>query len=233
MSASVGTPKERSRLTVILLSGGIFASLWYVFMNAITAMRFPGYSTVDQTISELSALGAPTRTLWVRLGFAYALFLVAFGVGVFLAAHGKRALRVVGALLVTNALIGIAWPPMHLRGETTSLTDTLHLVWTAVSIPMVMVAIGFGAVAFGRRFRIYSYVTIAAMLVFGGLTGMYGSRIPKGLETPFMGAYERVSAAAFMAWWIVLAVILVRRERASYSSGVGPRAAPARHLVRQ
>jgi hypothetical protein len=203
---------SRKRLTVLLLGGGILAPIWYVLMNWIAAVRFPGYSTVDQTISELSAIGAPSRTLWVRLGIAYTVFLVAFGIGVWLAANGRRVLRVTGVLLAADAVFGIFWPPMHLRGTETSLTDTLHIVWTGVSIPTVLVAIGFAAFAFGKRFRVYSFVTVAAMLGFGGLTGMYGPRIPEGLATPFIGVYERIGAAAFMAWWVVLAVMLIREQ---------------------
>ena len=48
-----------------LLVSGILASLIYVVANIACAMRYEGYSSVSQTVSELSAIGAPTRTLWI------------------------------------------------------------------------------------------------------------------------------------------------------------------------
>jgi len=44
----------------ILLVCGILASLLYVAMNVIGAMMYDGYSSVSQTVSELSAIGAPS-----------------------------------------------------------------------------------------------------------------------------------------------------------------------------
>jgi len=34
----------------------------------IGAMRFEGYSSVSQSISELSAISAPSRPLWIAAG---------------------------------------------------------------------------------------------------------------------------------------------------------------------
>lgn len=45
-----------------LLFCGIASSLLYGAM--IGAIRFEGYSHISQTPSELSAIGAPTRSLW-------------------------------------------------------------------------------------------------------------------------------------------------------------------------
>ncbi len=208
----------------VLLACGIAAPALYVVMNIVGAIRFKGYSTVNQTVSELSAIGAPSRSLWLRFGILYGALLVAFGVGVWMVARGGRSLRIVGALLIADGLLGLAWPPMHLRGAGTSLTDAIHIVFTAVTVPIVLVAIGVGASALGKRFRIYSIFTIVLTLVFGALTGFYGPRIPKNLPTPWIGVWERVSIAGFMLWFAVLAVALVPARRE------GPR--PPRSLRR-
>jgi len=44
-----------------LLVCGVFASVVYVAGNTLGALRWPGYSWISQTISELSAIGAPSR----------------------------------------------------------------------------------------------------------------------------------------------------------------------------
>jgi hypothetical protein len=51
-----------------LLVCGILSSLLYVAMTVFIAMQWEGYSSASQTVSELSAIGAPTRSLWVALG---------------------------------------------------------------------------------------------------------------------------------------------------------------------
>ena len=63
----------------VLLVRGIFSSLLYGAM--IGAIRFEGYSPTSQTVSELSAISAPTRPLWMLLGSVYGVLVVAFGLG--------------------------------------------------------------------------------------------------------------------------------------------------------
>jgi hypothetical protein len=58
-----------------LLVCGIVSSLLYGAM--IGAIRFEGYSLVSQVPSELTAIGAPTRTLWMWLGSAYTVLVAA------------------------------------------------------------------------------------------------------------------------------------------------------------
>ena len=55
----------------ILLVCGIVSSLLYVAMNVFVPMQWEGYSSASQTISELSAIGAPTRSLWAVPGAFY------------------------------------------------------------------------------------------------------------------------------------------------------------------
>lgn len=99
---------------------------------------------------------------------------------------------------------------MHLRGSETSLTDTLHIVWSAATVLLMMLAIGFGAAAFGRRFRLFSIATLAVFVVFGALTGLDGPRVTANLPTPWIGVWERINIAAFFLWLAVLAMVLLR-----------------------
>src|SRR3954468_21412220 len=94
---------------------GIVSSLLYVGMNVLVPMQWDGYSSASQTVSELSAIGAPTRPLWVPLGVAYTLLVAAFGWGVGVSARQDRPVRVAAGLLVAYGVIGLAWPPMRLR----------------------------------------------------------------------------------------------------------------------
>jgi len=195
-----------------LLTCGILAGVLYVAMTLLVGRLWNGYSTADQTISELSAIGAPTRPLWMVLGTIYTALMAAFGWIVWKSAP-HRTLRIVGALLFTQAVFGIFWPPMHQRAVLAAgggtLTDTLHIVWTIVTGLLFMAALGFGAAGFGRRFRLYSLATIVIVFVCGAWTGTYAPAIQGNLPTPWVGVWERINTNAFMVWIAVLAAALV------------------------
>lgn len=195
-----------------LLICGILAALLYASMIAFMPFWYEGYNSVSQTVSELSAIGTPTRKAWVLLGIPYVLFEVAFGWGVFRSGKQNRRLRIAGIAIMAHGAIAIFWPPMHQRGVTLSLTDTLHMVWAATVSMLFMLAIGFGAAALGKRFRLYSIVTIVTLLLFGGLTGMDSPNVAANLPTPWIGLWERINIAAFLTWVVVLAVALLRQQ---------------------
>jgi hypothetical protein len=207
-----------ARPATLLLACGILSSLLYVAMNVFVPMRWEGYSSASRVVSELSAVGAPTRSVWVPLGIAWAVLMTAFGWGVWASAGGNRPLRVVGALLIAYGAFNIIpWPPMHQREVLAAgggtLSDTLHIVWSFVTGFFMMAAIGFGAAAYGRRFRLYSISTIVLLLVFAGaLTGMNAPRMQANLPTPWIGVWERIGIAAFLLWVVVLAVALLGRR---------------------
>src|SRR5687768_10079665 len=117
-----------------LLFCGILSSLFYVAMNIFVAIQYEGYNSASQTVSELSAIDAPTRSLWVSLAIVYALLMIAFGWGVWKSGGRNRRLRIVGGAMIVNAVIGLFWPPMHQREVLAAgggtLTDTLHIAFT-------------------------------------------------------------------------------------------------------
>lgn len=198
----------------LLLFCGILSSLLYVAMTVLVALQWEAYSSASQTVSELSAIGAPTRPLWVLLGFAYTFLVTAFGWGVWASARDNRALRVVGGSIVAYGIIGLGWPfaPMHLRGAEFTLTDTMHIALAMMTVLLMLVAIGFGAAAFGKRFRLYSIATIVTLVAFGALTGSNGTRIAANLPTPWVGVWERINIGVFLLWVVVLAIALLRAE---------------------
>jgi uncharacterized membrane protein len=118
---------------------------------------------------------------------------------------------------MTHAVFGYFWPPMHQRAVLAAgggtLTDTLHIAWTIVTGLLFMLETGFGAAALGKRFRLFTIATMVIALACGALTGTYASRIQADLPTPWVGVWERLSAAAYMLWIAVLAIALMRAQR--------------------
>jgi len=188
-------------------------------MNIFIPPLYAGYNWMTQTVSELSAIDAPTRPLWFPLGIAYTLLIAAFGWGVLQSAEGNRMLRITGILMILHGVLGLTWSPMHQREVLAAgggtFTDTWHIVMSVVTVLLMFLSIGFGAAAVGKRFRVYSITTILVFIVFGVLTFFEAPGIDKNLPTPFIGLWERINIAAFMVWLLVFAMILLRVPKKS------------------
>jgi len=199
-----------------LLVCGILSSLLYVAMTIFVAMQWEAYSSASQTISELSAIGAPTRSLWAVPGAIYTLLVTAVGFGVWTSAGRIRALRIAGGLILAYGALGVLWPfaPMHLRETLAAgggtLSDTMHLVLASVTVLLMLLAISFAATAFGTRFRVYSLATLAILAAFGALTFLDAPRIAANQPTPWIGVWERINIGVFLLWVVVLATTLLR-----------------------
>lgn len=224
---SIPTTRPES-LRRVLLGCGIAAAVYYGAMNAFIPLLWPEYRVASQTVSELSAIDAPTRPLWVALGFVYSALSIAFGAGVWMSAQRKLSLRVSGALMITTAVLGLVWPPMHLRSVLAAggatLTDTLHLVWTSAWGLFSMIAMGFGAAAFGKRFRIFTGLAITLLLAFGAVTSIEAPNVSLDWPTPWIGVWERLNMTCYYVWLVVFASALMRPASDERAKGSGLRA---------
>src|SRR5947209_5297085 len=112
-------------------------------------------------------------------------------------------------------LLYLSFAPMHLRqvlaagGSTAS--DTMHLVLGAITEIIDLLALGFAAAAFGKKFRYYSIATFIVLLIFGALTFLDAPGIATNQPTPLIGVWERINIGIFMLWIVILATILLRK----------------------
>ena len=221
--------KETTMPRKTLLACGVISSLLYIGIDALAALRYPGYhSYTAQAISELGAIGAPTREFVHPFFVAYNVLLIAFGFGVWTSAGGKRALRIVGGLLIGIAVVGALTPPMYLRGTGGPSGDLPHIVLTGIIVLCIMSAITAGASLYGRKWRLYSWATLLVLLVSGTLTGVAASRLAAGQPTPWLGAAERINIGAYLLWVAALTITLLRSREAP-AAWKPPTAATARY----
>ncbi|MGV9711694.1 DUF998 domain-containing protein [Gordonia sp. NPDC003424] len=209
------TPTVRTRAETALLACGVAAAAVQIVSDVVAATRYSGYSYRDQTVSELSAIGAPTRDLLLVTGWIFEALICAFAVGVWRAAGHRTALRVTAVLLIVFAVNGFVWSffPMQQRGSEMASTDVMHIVFAVVQVVTIVAFIVAGSGAGGPGFRVFSGVIAAAILLAGAIAGTQAPKIGEGGVTPWIGVIERVSFYGPSVWIVGLAVVLLRATR--------------------
>lgn len=209
----------KDEMAKLLLLCGVISPLLYFASDIGMAVAYENYRYLDQTVSELNAIGAPTRSLSVAFGFSENVLLILFALGIWNAAAGSRKLQVAAGALGTLGAFGfwaIQFASMQMRGTE---QEGPHLLSGAVGALLVVTAIGFAGPAFGRAFLRYSVATIGVMLLFAGWAAKDAGKIEAGLATPWVGLIERVSFYSWHVWFIVLAIILLSRKSAERAAG--------------
>ena len=206
---------SKNNLVRVLLVCGIAVAVLQISADVFAALSYQGYSYANQTVSELSAIGAPTRLFLTVVGFFYEALVLAFAVGVWKMAGGKRSLRITAGLLGLFALNAFIWTffPMQQRGSEMAATDVGHIVGAIAQVLTIVLFIGSGSGAHGRWFRIFSLLMIAAILACGSVMASQSSRVAQGLVTPGAGLFERVSFYGPSIWILTLAVVLLGARR--------------------
>ena len=88
----------------------------------------------------------------------------------------------------------------------------MHPVFAMITVPVMMLIIGFGAASQGKFFRIYSIATLLVLVAAGILTGVEAPNIDKDLPTPTIGIWERINIGVYMIWIAILSFMLWKRE---------------------
>lgn len=201
----------------LLLLCGVLSPIMYGIADAIAGMSLERYSFIDHTISELGAIGAPSRSLFSMMLIPVYLIFVAFAVGVWKHAFERRSLKIAAGFMVGFGVLALTvgqFVPMQSRGAEQGLSGALHLIEGAVATVIVLMAMVFAAIALGNRFRVYTAVTICLMIIFGLWSGLDAPKLEAGLDTPWLGLRERIFWYAYQLWFAVLAVTLLREGNA-------------------
>lgn len=92
-----------------LLRLGLLIPLWLFVGVALTSLGYPGYSHLDQAMSQLGAAGAPTQgySAWVN-NFPLGLLFVLFAVGVARRFAGSRLALCSAALIALHGVASFA-----------------------------------------------------------------------------------------------------------------------------
>lgn len=199
----------------VLLACGMAAPLLYALADGLAGRRSEGYSFRDQTISELGAVGAPQRFLFSALLFIVYALMVAFGIGIWKASEGSPRLKTVGGLIVGVGVMALTvgqLAAMEPRGIEQGLAGAMHLVEGLAAMILVFASMAIAATALGRWFGFYTGATIVVAIGCGIWSAMEIPRVEQGVPTPWLGVKERLFWYGYQSWYIVLAIMLLRRS---------------------
>ena len=204
-----------------LLGCGLAAPLLFLATDLLAIARASGYRPMRQSISELTAVGAPTRPLVTALRVTGGSLMAAFATGVTATAGGSRALAATGGLVAANAALdafATAAVPRDYASPTWSPRNTANTVVMAVGVGCFVAAMGTGAVAVRGPFRAFS---AGIPLSYGLLTAL--SLLVRSRDEPLSstGAQERTMAYTYQLWVAVLASLLLRRQSLSRKADLG------------
>ncbi len=206
-------------LTRALLICGILATSLFILTDLAAAFwLYPGYDYAAQQVSELSAIGSPSRDFWLLMSYPYFALTLAFAIGLWRSANNRKSLKATAILVGVFAINSLLWgilAPMHMRDTTFTDTDTMHLTFAVSAVTLMAAFICTGAISQTRNFRLYSALTLALVLTAGAIVSTQVDAIAANQPTPWMGLIERISVYGPLIWMAVLAVTLLYRRARS------------------
>jgi hypothetical protein len=197
---------------------GMVAPWWFAFMTVLGGAIRPGYSHIADTISELFAPGSPNKSFLDILHTTFAILLILFGTGLFLFFQETKTMKLtgqigaslfllMGCLNVTTATVF----PQDAWGTIATFPGEMHKLLSGVVgllsiISMLLIGIWFVRTKTSQRIGVYSFVTIAFVVISASL---YAASI----GGPMMGLAERISALVGFQWTFTIAYWMFSRKK--------------------
>jgi hypothetical membrane protein len=196
----------------MLFYSGMGTGIAYLLGDIIGGLITPGYSFVSNAVSELSQSGAENRPLMVPFLFVHALMMIIFGYAIMVHHPYRRSKSVfMGGMLILiigacHSLSGTVFPQDPV-GDPATFAGTMHLILVGITVILIflllpMMGQGLNKLKDWTRFKIFSFICLPIMIVFGGLT-------PLMIEMGMMGIAERIVGYTFYLWAFVLAYLLL------------------------
>jgi hypothetical membrane protein len=200
----------------ILLGLGLLIPLWLFAGVALTSLGYPGYSHLDQAMSMLGAVGAPTHgySAWVN-NFPLGVLFVLFAIGLIRSFGGSRLALFSAVLVLLHGLAsfaagyfscdqGCAPAQPSISQQVHNLAGLIMFVTLALAIVLwaflgkrLLSSPGFGR--FSMLCLILAVVTVAMMS-------------KAFAEGHGFGLYQRLNYGVCVVWIAALAWIALRVE---------------------
>jgi len=209
----------------IFLAAGIAGPVVFVLAIIVFGAMRPGYSHVEQFISELGEQGGDTAPLMNYLGF------IPTGILVFLAGIGmggrfpKTILSLVGTVLVAIFGAGVFAAGIYscdpgCIADTPSREGQLHFIVSMIAFAAMISAVAIWGIQFlrmpgWRGVAAYSFVTAVVA------TALFVTMMSVAAIIPQVGVVQRLFLGSLLLWLIVVSARGLR-DRVEAPSRTGP-----------
>ncbi len=202
----------------ILSICGFISALVYTAHVVIGGFLWTNYSHLTQTISELTADGAPGASFLRVLTTAYGVLAIVFSVSLFFFFREKRfgkAAKIGAVLLIvmeTVSLIGYGLFPLSEGGTEMDPQNMGHLIVTVIVV-LCTITCGF-FIGIGlkktplRKTGLFVFVCAVIMVVAGGMTP-----VSMANNLPIAGLVERINIFTLQIWIAVLSLRVFSAEQ--------------------
>ncbi len=177
---------------------GVASFLSYTVAVVFSPLAYPGYNSLSQAVSDLSAATAPSLALWNRLSSVYAVCEVLCAVLACVGIQGKKTgtLRVgiyLFAVMECLSAVGYRMFPLRESGFGGRFQDVMHMVVTVFVVLLSVVSLTFIIIAGAKSRDCRSYGVAAAVALGMMLVGAVGTAV---VPAAYFGAVERFSVFA-------------------------------------
>lgn len=193
---------------------GVAAFLSYIAAMIFSPGAYPGYDSMSQAVSDLSAVNAPSRERWEMLAAVYNAFTLPclFAVCIYIREKLNKPLRAgiyLFTLMSCISKVGYGMFPLSDSGNAGTFQDIMHVyvvtplvvILSIASLITIMVG---GYRSKGRYRSLAVCATVALGMMFAGPIGM--GVFPKA----YFGIFERFSVLAATGFTAVLGIALFR-----------------------
>ena len=186
---------------------GIISLLSYTVAVVFAPLAYPGYDWMSQAVSDLSAVDAPSRTLWNQLSSLYGVCGMISIMMVCVAVQGKtnRILRT-GIYLFAGmnwiSQVGYTMFPLTTSGTPDSFQDKMHVYVVTAGVVIFSIVSLITISVGGWREKQYRSLAIWAMAALGFMMlGAIGTNV---VPKEYFGIPERFSVFAATGFNAVL-----------------------------
>ena len=201
-----------AELSIFYISGMLIPVI-YILLYLLGGAFRSDYSHIRHSVSELLAPGSPNRTLLMIIQIIYAGLHLIFGLGILWFVMGSAAGQTLGKagawMIIALGVVtfGTVVFPQDAEGTPATFAGQTHkgLVFGGL-IPLSVLSTLFIGLwcrltGFLPGFDLYSFITVAAVVVMGAIGGAT-------VHTRFAGLVERIAALITQQWLFVLGLFL-------------------------
>lgn len=206
--------EEKSKLWNYLSLSGAVGVIFYTAHVVIGGLLWDGYSHVRQTISELTAEGAPNADFLRILTSVYGLLLVIFSIYVYVAVRKSKVHNavIIGSIFFVvmqlSSFIGYSLFPLDLSLDTSSFQNLMHIIVTIIVVVCTIASsyfIGIGFIKSEKHRKIGFFILLCAVIIT--VSGIL-TPIAMANNMSISGLTERINIFALQSWIFVLSLYL-------------------------